>query len=418
MSDLSDVRAVGEPGWLFARSRSEPCTGDEAAAFLGELEDEDLEIMALAYGLGLRVGSLCQATGLDPAIVVWRLHRAFSRWREGSASGTPRDCGALERGLSDLLSGGSSTSRPPLEGRDGWGAAALLVGLPDDVQSRLADNPSLQAPAQPPAPGVGIGLAVIVLAVALGFLGFGIVRDVDPMRRGEALMRQYEYTLARDAFVKVGTVESRTRIVLCQLAEGRFEEAIADLEDDDVRQWFRQFAPSGDPVPIQDAPEDSRALLPRGLLTVMRPEFVVRSGPPGDLVLTVQQRERRIELPDTRGGSESFVVPYPEDWPSLPAGRIVWHVEDGDDNAAAFDVADLATIQRIRDRNWRVLTRDVPQRAQLFLRGHHFLAEGLLVQAGGQFARLAEVFPAEPYPRQQVWAVAEALGVDPTALLR
>jgi predicted lysophospholipase L1 biosynthesis ABC-type transport system permease subunit len=144
----------------------------------------------------------------------------------------------------------------------------------------------------------------------------------------------------------------------------------------------------------------------------------VRVGPPGDLVLDVSGRELRVTLPDTRGSGDAFVVEYAEEWPGLPAGRVVWRIEDGGDNAAVFDLADQATVKRIRDRNWRVLTRDIPQRAQLFLRAHHFLSEGLLVQAGGQFARLAEAFPAEPYPRQQVWAVAKTLGVDPTALLR
>ena len=408
---------AGEPAWTFPAPRGGHCSGDEAAGLLRSLEDEDLDLMVLAYGLGLRVGPLSQALRIDPALVVWRLHRAFSRWSRVGGGG--QEPGCMERAVADLLRGRATVTLPPPAGRAGWSVDELLEGLDESVQARLTARLADPEGEINQAGGVGIGLAVVVLGVALGFLAFGIVRDVDPMRRGNALMQQYEYRLAREAFLKVGTVQARTRVVLCLLAEGRFQQALTELADPEVRALFKQFAPTT-PVPIDlDLPAQSRALLPRGLTITPRPPFVLRSGPAGQLVLSVGGRELRLELPDTRGeGAGTFVVEYPESWPTLATGRVMWRVEDGDDNPGVFDVGDRELARRVRERNWRVLTREVPQRAQLFLRAHHFMSEGLLMQAGWQFARLAETFPAEPYPRQQVWAVAAALGIDPTALLR
>ncbi|RKY17080.1 MAG: hypothetical protein DRQ55_16625, partial [Planctomycetota bacterium] len=387
-------------------------------------EPEDQQILLLSYGLGLRVGAVSQAVDIDPALVVWRLHRAFAR-RGHEQRDRPADAD-LERGLGDLLAGRSSTEHPPLPDSESWSLAALLAALPTAVQQRLVETQSSSPRETLPPPGVGVGLAAIVLTVVLGFLGFGVVRDIDPARRGDALMEQYEYTRARASYRKSGTIESHVRIVLCLLAEGHFDQALEELGDDEVRAWFKRFAPADvsgtQPVPqpstVLATPDDSRALLPRGLITNRRPAFVLRAGPPGQLVLKLDKRELRMALPDTRGGTDSFVVDYPDDWPSLWPGRVAWRVDDGDDNVAVFDIADEVIVKRVRDRTWRVLTRDIPQRAQLFLRAHHFVSEGMLVQAGVQFARLSETFPAEPYPWQQLQAVAQALGVDPSVLLR
>lgn len=404
-----------EPHWLYADGRTDLAEPDAAATFLQELPAEDRALVLLSYGMGLRVGPVSQALQIDPALVVWRLQLVFARWTRRHPAGQPS---TLERAVVGLLRGTLRSSLPAPAGCSGWTADALVHELNETTQTRLAERLAPEPAERAPTGGVGMGVGVLVLAVALGFLGFGIVRDVDPMWRGESLMQQYEYTLAREAFLKVGTVAADTRIVLCLLAEGSFSAALSRLEDPEVRSWFRKFAPGPPPRPLEEVDPTSRALLPRGLTTNVKPTFVVRSGPPSLLEVQVGGRRITLELPDTRGGPESFVVPWPTDWPALTPGRVIWRVNDGNENVAMFDVADREFEQRVRDRNWRVLTRDVPQRAQLFLRAHHFLNEGLLVQAGWQFARLAEAFPAEPYPRQQIWTLAQALGVDPTALLR
>lgn len=411
----------GEPGWIHAGVHTPPCPPDVAATFLNELEPRDLDLVLLAYGLGLRLGDVSRAMGLDPAVAVFRMHRAFWRWRQrstGDGQGPP-DPAALERGVAGVLAGRlRPRGTPPAPGRRGFTARELLVDLDPAVRQRLAESLTPSDRRIEPGSGLGVGLVAVVLAVALGFLVFGALRDVNPMWKGNGLMREFEYARALEVFRGVGTTEARVRGVLCLLAEGRFGEAHAALEDPDVARSFLQFAPAAVPGPVAAVDPANRALLPRGLVTLQQPRFVLRAGPPATLVMTIAGRELRTAVPESRAGPDMIVVDYPAAWPALVDCRADWYLDDGTRHEASFDVADQATISLIRDRNRRMLSQEVPVHAQSFLRGQHFLREGLLVQAGGQFARLAEAFPAEESPRQQVWAIAAALGVDPAALLR
>ena len=409
---------VEEPTWLFPGDHHESAGPAAGAAFLSSLEAGDFDLLVLAYGLGMRVGGISQVLRLEPSLVVWRLQRAFGKLTHEGGGEASR----MESAVAGLLRGESAPpDDPPPADRGSWLALELVADMGAEVRERLVAGLQPAPATGGRAPGVGVGLVVIILVVVTGFLAFGVARDQSPMWRGEALMRQYEFTQAREAFLRVGTVEARTKIVLCLLAEGSFEAALQLLRDEEVRKWFRQFAPDEELrlQPVPPAAAKSRALLPRGTLTNPKPPFVVRAGPPGDLVVEASDGvERRLSLPDTRGGPEAFKIDYPGDWPELTTGRVAWRIEDGDENPAVFDLAVREFVVRIRTRHWRMLTSDVPQRARYFLGGHHYLNEGLYMQAGWDFARLAKAFPEEAYPRQQVWAVAEALGIDGSALLR
>jgi len=416
MTTLLGEYTAGDPGWLFPRPGIEPCAPEAAATFLRGLDDEDLRLLVLNYGLGMRVGGISQVMRVDPALVVWRMHRSFHRWRHEESGEV--DAAALEHGVAQLLRNGSDAIEPPAGATD-WSVSSLLHDLDRDVRERLQVRLEQGSLDQPQGSGVGVGLAVVVLAVAIGFLAFGVVRDIDPMARGDSLMRQYEYTRARQAFLKAGTADARKKIVLCLLAEGRFAEASAALESDELRAGFKRFAPGTAPGRIRDIDPGGRALLPRGAVIMRRPEFVIRAGPPATLEVTAAKRVLSLPLPDTRGeGSEFVSVPYPDDWPALPATRIRWSVVDGDQNTAWFDVLGQQDATQIRDRNVRVLTREIPERAQQYLRAHGFMNEGLYMQAGREFSDLMRHFPESQYLAEQIGRLGAVMGIDPGALLR
>jgi len=413
---------LGEPVWLFQGSHLEREPVSSAANLLERLDQRDFTLMVLSYGLGMRVGEISRAAHLDPALVIWRLNDVFRRWKE--EHGETGETSALERALRDLLHGSSkSPPPPPLSGCVSWRANDLVDLLDSNVLQRLHATLNPPAVVEKRAPGLGIGLAILIGMGSLAFLGYGVVRDINMMMRGYDLMRTGNYANARSEFKKEGTPEANKQVVVTLLAEGLLGEALEMLSTPSTSDLFGAFAPSD--KAITEGLEfdiDSRAVLPRGLISNPRPGLTVRTGTPAEIVIWPQQgqdrRKLRFVLEDTRDRGPYVTVPFPKDWPTLQPGRYVWSVDDGDPTRAAFDVADRQIAADVRQRNWRFLTRQVPLKAQNFLRGHHFLNAGLSMQAGQQFGKLANYFPADSYPRSQIALIAEALGVDPAVFLR
>jgi len=416
-----------EPVWLFHGPHDEGESAATVAVLLERLDQRDFTLVVLTYGLGMRVGAISRAMGLDPAVVIWRLNDVFIRFNE--ERNDKRSPASLERALRDLLRGQGGDAPPPPNDCVSWRANDLVTLFDPEVQQRLAATINEPAQTKKRAPGLGIGLAFLIGLGSLAFLGYGVIRDINVMMRGHSLMRTGHFTEARSEFKKEGTPEATKWIVVSLLAEGEFEEAFSMLSDPGNNALFGAFAPTHKPIADDvDHAMDSRAVLPRGLIINSRPELTVRAGPPAEIVLEPVAilphddeplPNLRWVLPDSRDQEGDYVtVPYPKDWPSLKPGRYVWLVDDGEPTKAAFDLAGQDVANGVRDRNWTFLTRQVPLKAQNFLRGHHFLNGGLAMQAGRQFGKLANYFPAEAYPRQQVWRIAEALAVDPAVFLR
>jgi len=416
-----------EPVWLFQGPHDEGESAATVAALLEQLDQRDFTLVVLTYGMGMRVGAISRALNLDPAVVIWRLNDVFIRFNEERDD--KRSPASLERALRDLLRGKSDGAPPPLKGCTSWRANEMVALFDPEVQQRLAATANEPARAEKRAAGLGIGLAFLIGLGSLAFLGYGVLRDINVMMRGHSLMRMGHFAEARSEFKKEGTPEATKWIVVSLLAEGDFEEAFGMLSDPDSNALFGAFAPTHKPI-ADDVGHDiqSRAVLPRGLIINPRPELMVRAGPPAEIVLepiAILPHDDeplsvlRWVLPDSRDHDGDFVtIPYPKAWPSLLPGRYVWRVDDGEPTKAAFDLAVQDIANEVRDRNWTFLTRQVPLRAQNFLRGHHFLNAGLAMQAGRQFGKLTNFFPAEAYPRQQIWRIAEALAVDPAVFLR
>jgi hypothetical protein len=413
---------LGEPVWLFQGSHVEREPVSSAAKLLERLDQRDFTLMVLTYGLGMRVGEISRAVRLDPALVIWRLHDVFHRWVE--ERGEEGEASALERALRDLLHGdGKSTPPPPLNACASWRADDLVDLLDSEVLQRLHANIHLPTVVEKRTPGLGIGLAILIGLGSLAFLGYGVVRDISVMMRGHDFMREGNYSDARSEFRKEGTPEATKWIMVSLVADGRFDEALDMLAIPSNNDLLGAFAPSQKPIAggLEYA-LDSRAILPRGLINTPRPELIVATGTPAEIVLSPQEgrdrAQRRFVLEDTRDQGGIVTVPFPEDWPSLRPGRYVWRVDDGEPTSAAFDLADPKIAAQVRQRNWRFLTRQVPPQAQYFLAGHHFLNAGLTMQAGRQFGKLANYFPSKRYPHEQVDSIATALGVDPIVFLR
>ncbi|MFT7464103.1 MAG: hypothetical protein ACI9EF_002452 [Pseudohongiellaceae bacterium] len=416
-----------EPIWLFHGPHDKGAPAATVAGLLERLDQRDFTLMVLTYGLGMRVGAISRATKLDPAIVVWRLNDVFIRFNEERDE--KRSPAPLERALRDLLRDESNDAPAPPKGCASWQASELVSLFDKEVQQRLEATIKEPDRVEKRQAGLGIGLAFLIGLGSLTFLGYGVIREINVMMRGHTLMRTGNFEDARSEFKKESTLESTKWIIVSLLAEGRYEEALGMLTEPNYTALFGAFEPTHQPV-SEDVDHNiaSRAVLPRGLMINPRPEFIVRAGPPAEIELEpVALLESNSEplptlrwvLPDSRDHDGQYVtVPFPKSWPSLQPGRYVWRVDDGAPTGAAFDLVDQTIADGVRDRNWTFLTRQVPIRAQNFLRGHHFLNAGLAMQAGRQFGKLANEFPTENYPRQQIWRIAETLGVDPAVFLR
>jgi len=407
-----------EPSWLHSVEAMKPAPPEDSAQFLNALEEEDLGLFVLAYGMGMRLGEVSQTLKLDPALVVWRIRRALQR---SKASLPPA---SLELGVTELLRADTLPENvpPPQTGDGTWAVASIVESLDDTVQDRL--KAGLSAPAVDSGrSGVGIGLVVLILVGAAGFMVFGAIRDVNPLWRGKDLMRTGRFSAAREAFADYwDPVVAHEQISICYLAVGDFTNALAKMQYPGVLDRFGAFSPVTDDLAPLDFDPGSHALLPRGLVRTSEPPFVYKAGAAGRILISVGWRDedfvRIADLPDTTSGPPIVRMAYPEAWPTLPPGVVVWGVEDPELSQADFICIDKEERLEIRSDCLRFLTRNIPQNAQLFFRGHYYMRRGLYTEAGQQFAKLARNFPGESYPKEMVATVSGILGVDQQAFLR
>jgi hypothetical protein len=411
----SPAPAEPEPCWFYPSSRAAPSPATEAEDFLRRLDEEDRHLIVLVHGLSLDLGSASRALRLDPSIVSWRVRHALQRGAHGG------DPAALERGVAALLSG---------RGRNGRTRADEIVErLPPDVRERLAEQrrggESARAASATTA-GLGIGSLVIILLAVAGFIVYGVIRDVNPLWRGQALARQGSFEEARRWLEKIGDVqEARAWIAITWLAEGQFDHALEVLHEPGVAQYFGDFQPVEGPLqPVEGGDPASGALLPRGTISEQHPRFVFRAAPAGTLSLEVQllgrpgamAMTRSVPVADTLGSSTVVERPYPTDWPALSNVSALW-TAPGDTGNAAFTA--LSNEERIAIQDHvRINLSPIPTEARAFLRAQYLLKNKLYTQAGAIVAGLARQFPEQPWPKTELAFIAEALAVDPSVFLR
>ncbi len=432
----SHASATGfdEPSWLNSIDNVEACTPVQAAEFLNGVEQEDFGLFVLAHGAGMRLGEVAQTLKLDPALVVWRMRRALHRAKEEQPELSQA---GLELAITDLLRKPSEGYEvpPPSQGANTgantWALESLVDNLDEGVQQRLKAR--LEEPPDHTRSGIGVGVVALVLLAAAGFMVFGAIRDVNPLWRGKDLMQAGRFSEAQTAFAKYwDVVSAKEQIALCELALGDFDGALEAMAHPGVSEKFGGFAPSMEDIEPLDFDDESRALLPRGIVRNNRPTFVYRAGPAGRLHLRMgwneEQVDHLIEIPDSRGGTGIVTMPYPRAWPSLPEDPVVWSLvpwvpgpegtrTTGPVSQADFQVLGKERTQEFKSDARRFLTRSVPAKAHPFFLGNYLMRKGLYADAGGQFALLARSFPGAEYPRAMIRKIAAVLGVDPTAFL-
>jgi hypothetical protein len=398
--------AAGEPSFSFPG----PAEPDRAGAeqLLRALDEEDRGLLLLSHGCALPLGDVAWALRLDPSVVSWRLQRAFS------GAGAER-AAALERGAAELL-------RERV--RSG---AASSAELPRDALARLAARQEGAASGPGTRGALGVGSLLLILLAAAGFMVYGAIRDVNPLWRGRELVRQGQFESARQSFLELGPQgEARAWVAFCYLAEGHFEKGLEVLREPEVAQYLpASFRPHD--FPLESAGEDaeSPALLPRGLLSVLRPTFVFRPSPAGALAVQItisalgvdKPRTVRWTVEDTTRHTPVATFNYPTDTQQLGPCTAVWTAPGDEEHPVSFTIESREQQVKQREDLGR-LTQDIPAVAREFLRGQFYLHHQLYMQAGDSFARLVRRFPGEAWPRQAVEQVAAALAVDPAAFLR
>jgi hypothetical protein len=400
-----------EPRGIFPGRPEEAAPDVVAAAFLARLDSADRAILVLVLGLGLDLGTVASALRLDPSIVSWRLRRSL-------LNGVPgQDAGVLERGVMHML-----RERRPEE---------LLAELPEGARERLAarvDSDDGHVTDRERRPGLGIGSLVLILVSAAGFMVYGAIRDVNPLWRGMSQIRLGDYPRARDAFLELGPLpQARAWTAITWLADGEFERALDVLAEPGAANYLGEFRPMDVPLQQTGADRRSAALLPRGLIADGRPDFVYLPGAATTLVLEVEpggkdMRQKRYALPAAPPDTEVARLEYPAEWPELVEGLVLWDVQGAEPGAdvepTGFTVLEKGARRELQQRAAARLTHEIPLAAREFLRAHFDLRQGLYMQAGQRFARLAREFPAEDYPRRMLAEVAAALGVAPDVFLR
>jgi len=426
-NDLFDALArlpQGPPRWVLRGIHDAPADPARAEAFLATLDGDDRRLLDLVYGVQLDLGLVATTLGLDPAVVIWRVRRLLEREADGRAP-------SLEVAVAHHLRPGppEACREPAREHIDGCSRCRALR-LPDDERRRLVARLVLHEEGARTLArgGIGIGSGLLVLIVIAGFGMFGYLRDTDPYTTGRRALLRGDWEQGREDLLESMRVspsfESTFQIAASWIGEGDFEAAHAWIDEHPIlREKLGDFLPSERAIePLEDAPREADALLPRGPLLSRRPTFVVRPGPAGLLVLTAGARTQEVPLPasDT---DEPVVVPYPEDWPPLPPGDVFWSVRRGDETGPAsatvsFEVASERTRARLRRRRIQVAQFTLVDGALPYLVGHYYLRNGVLSQAGWQFAELARRFPDAEYPQRALAEIADAVGVDPDAFMQ
>ena len=270
-------------------------------------------------------------------------------------------------------------------------------------------------------------LVIVVLAIA-AFLFYGVLRDLNPLRHGKALLRLNDYANARLAFEELGDLpEARAWTAISWLAEGNYSRALEALQSPGAASYLSMFRPMDEPLESIEVDPASGVMLPRGLITTTSPQLVYRAGQAGELVLLGRPFDAvaqgylpvRIRVPETSAGpSPVIMLNWPADLGPLQAGHYSWMAPGSERHPATFTLLPDDQRHEIDSRVGEKLTDEVPYQAATFLRAHYFLRNRLYMQAGQAFAYLSRRFPNEAYPRDMVAQVAAALGVDPSAFLR
>jgi len=413
--DLGTTRR--EPSRIFPGTGSAHVTAEQAAAFLDSLSEKDRNLFTLSHGLGLDLGTVSYALHMDSSIVSWRLRRALM------ASEIEAEPAELERGVAALFAEA---------GGGAWDPSERLERMPAATRERLAArlaSHAAGAEGDEARSGLGIGAVVLILIAMIGFIAYGVIRDEDPMWRGKARMRQGQFEQARKAFRDRGNLpEARALTAITWLAEGNFDKALQVLAEPAAMQYLASFRPMDAELEQLDVEPGSTALLPRGLITTLRPEFVFVGGQAGEL--SVEQgvapdvpsggRARVLKLPERPAAAAADIVrhAFPANWAALKPGPGMWAAPGAAPNTASFTVMSPQERQDVQRHARLRLSHEIPLHARSFLRGHYYLRSGLYTQAGNQFRDLALAFPDESYPREMLARIGAALGVDPAAFLR
>ncbi len=395
-----------------------------AERFLGQLEPVDHSILVLVLGLGLDLGSVSYVLQLDPSIVAWRLRRTLLSGPESVAPA------ALESGVTQWLRNrsGDAAGDGRSGGKEGTIAARFFADFSADARERLEvrlDSHDQEASTATRRPGLGIGSLVLILVAAAGFMVYGAVRDVNPLWRGMALVRQADFNAARDSFQELGALpEGRAWIAITWLAEGDFDHALMVLAEPGATRFLGEFRPMDAPLPGVDFHPGSHALLPRGLSADPRPPFVYIADGATTLTLDLNPdepgRARKVsrKLPGDGTATGVTVLPYPDEWPDLPEGVVLWDVQGAETEPTSVSLLPRDARREITLHATARLTHEIPLPAREFLRAQYDLRNGLLVQAAEHVATLAGLFPDAAYPRETLVRIGAALGVDPAVLVR
>ncbi|MGQ0552516.1 MAG: hypothetical protein ACT4PU_04790 [Planctomycetota bacterium] len=403
-----------EPSWQHAAENVEPTASTEAERLLDSLDTLDRQLLVLAYGCGMDLGTASYVLGLDTAVAQWRLR---SLLLDAETSTGPA---ALERGLATALRAGPPAQR-------GARLARRLDPLPEDAAERLRAGLSgaRSHSAEDNRPGLGVGsLVLIVLAVA-AFLGYGMIEDDNPLWRGQKALRTEQYERARRAFQALGTnPEGLAWTAISHLAEGQFDEAHRLLEEASVAQYLGSFRPVTSALPPVESLASEAALLPRGLTGITRPRFawLAEAG----VVLTLEAADGSGKPLRRRYGEAAEqgvrTVEFPAEWPALDSGTYLWSIAgtapDAPRHSASFTVIAREQRQEMQRHVLVKLGADVPLAARTYLRAQYDLRSELYTQAGHAYAELTQLFPDQDHPREQLARIAAALAVDPSAFLR
>jgi hypothetical protein len=406
-----------EPCWILDGPPVGEPSRDEVTAFFDAVDNVDRHLLTLLYGCGLDIGEAAFVLALDPALAHWRVQSALT-------GGLPeRDAAALERGVHRLLGADRDQDTP-------WNLSRLIERLPPDARSRLEaclGGQRHDAGGDEGRSGLGIGSAVIIALAIAAFMVYGAIRDVSPVWRGRDRMRLGDFQGARRAFEELGKLpEARMWTAIAWLAEGQFDRANEVLLTGNAAGFLGAFRPMDRPLDRLDVDPASGALLPRGVISTQRPDFVFRAEGVGELVIegvTPTEPPRplpviRIPLDAAQQVPPFARLVYPADLRDLHAGSYVWTVPGSETAPAPFTVLGEDQRRELQRHSWQRLTQEIPLHARTFLRGHYFLRNGLYMQAGLHFANLATTFPEQDYPRQMLQQIAEALDVDPSVFLR
>jgi hypothetical protein len=392
---------------------------------LEQQQEGDRHLLALVYGYGLDLGLAAWTLDLDPALAHWRLRAALASAGSNGSQGSRRGDGrgdTVEHALAALLRAGSGPSDE---------ACRLLEELPRPAQVRLAaalDGSRAAAAASEGArPGLGVGSLVVVVSAIAAFLLYGVIRDTNPLRYGQTLVRLGDYPKARIALEEMGTLpEARVWIAITWLAEGEYERALEALQSPGASAFLAAFRPIDEPLTSIDGDRHSGALLPRGLIIAARPTLVYRSGPAGEILLAgqpldgqpIELRPVRLAVGDTRAGGPVAALPWPGTLGKLPPGSYAWSAPGDESAPVSFTLLPADQSATIETHARERLHYEIPYEAGAFLRAHYYLRHDLYTQAGQIFAGLHQRFPAQTYPLEMVEQIAAALGVDPSAFLR